>query len=130
VERAVPIGSGDIPMCLTCYYDKFSAIEFNRGPILGNRVPRVEPNRGCEFYNDCFTCPFPICYEDMTAAEKRALRARPRYDVAGALHDGGCSIQEIANQIGVSRRHVQRMLDKVRPERSRRAQGSHVRNVA
>ena len=68
-----------------------------------------EDNFGCQFWHDCFTCPYPDCLADtipsLLIAAKRAE--------ARELAEQGMSKAEIAQKLSISERTVKRYLDKV-----------------
>jgi transposase-like protein len=73
---------------------------------------RHRQDTGCEFAPSCLKCPLARCKHDDPVAARAA-----RLDMGGAarareLHEGGRTIDEIADTIGVSRRTVFRWLER------------------
>ena len=59
---------------------------------------------GCDFWDDCFTCPFPNCLED-EGINRSKFRARAK---TKQLLVKGCSIKEIAGRLSKSTRTIDR----------------------
>ena len=64
---------------------------------------------GCEFWNDCFTCPYPDCIADKIPS---LLIAAKRVE-ARELAEQGLSNVEIARKLGISERTVRDYLAKI-----------------
>ena len=64
---------------------------------------------GCQFYYDCFTCPFPDCLADtIPSLLIDAKRAEAR-----ELAKQGMSEAQIARRVGVAERTVRYYLAKI-----------------
>ena len=72
--------------------------------IMGTNYERDIVNNGCILHNDCFTCPYPDCIDGQN---KVAMLKKAK---AVGLKELGYSNSEIAQRIGVSKRHVSRYL--------------------
>jgi len=61
---------------------------------------------GCQFYYDCFTCPFPDCLADTIPT----LLTNAKRAEAKELAEQGMAKQDISERLGVSKRQVERYL--------------------
>ena len=68
-------------------------------------------DQGCEFYPSCLNCPLPRCVEDEPRGQQR-LKMAARKKRIEELRRLGRSVREIAEIFGVSKRTVQRALEK------------------
>jgi DNA-binding NarL/FixJ family response regulator len=66
---------------------------------------------GCSFFDDCLTCPLPRCRYDMRP--KQALAAYQMWQVVN-LTENGMKAEDVARQLGMSRRTVFRHLQRAR----------------
>ena len=62
--------------------------------------------KGCQFWNDCDTCPFPDCYKDNPAQVKRFQNKQKALE----LQKQGVSVKDISNIIGKSKDAVRQYL--------------------
>jgi len=69
---------------------------------------RMAEDTGCELHDDCLTCPFSECVYDTKhgAQHFRTLQKQATIEQMAKYH----STKEIAEQLGVSRRTVERAL--------------------
>lgn len=63
---------------------------------------------GCELWHACLSCPFPVCGEEYPGGIP-ALKRRLTYQVVAWLLADGHSAAEVAQIMGMSRRHVLRI---------------------
>lgn len=63
---------------------------------------------GCEFWDDCDTCPLPKCVEEMPRVARPALRRKLK---AWKLIKEGYTIEQIADKLGMSTRTIQRYVE-------------------
>ena len=64
---------------------------------------------GCEAAESCLECPLDRCMHDVLGGRRRYLRER-RDALIGGLYRRGKGSREIAREMGVSQRTIQRTL--------------------
>ena len=69
-------------------------------------LDRMAKDTGCSEHDDCLTCPLPKCRYDIAGWNSKAVK---RHDAIRQL-SSGLSAAEIAEQLGISIRTVQRVL--------------------
>ena len=77
---------------------------------LRDSVPRYYqyPDKGCEFYPSCLTCPFPKCvYEEPFIGVRRAKKRGRNEEIIERFYKGE-SIADLAKAFGVHKRTIQR----------------------
>ena len=89
-----------------------------RGPaILGGMSQRRDAfpehtsyeDTGCDLAPSCLRCPFELCRYDMPGGVAMYWRAG-RAQRARELRDGGFTVGEVAETLGVSKRTVHRLM--------------------
>ena len=66
---------------------------------------------GCEFAPSCLNCPFPICLEEVDGGKNEIRRHYKRQEIV-TLVDSGKSAKQVALELGIHRRTVERALAK------------------
>ncbi len=66
-------------------------------------------DEGCSVYPSCLECPSPRCLEEAPRGKQKALTALRAGEMA-RRREAGRGTDEIARELGVSRRTVQRAL--------------------
>ncbi|MBU0778200.1 helix-turn-helix domain-containing protein [Patescibacteria group bacterium] len=74
---------------------------------------RSTGKKGCELWDNCLTCPLPVCAYDMPNVNKPALKIRIK---AIKLAEDGYTAEQIAEMLGRSLRQIQRYLEGVKFE--------------
>ena len=69
------------------------------------------PDTGCECHPACLECPEPQCILDTKRVDVRTVRRRERQTRVRELAAHGCSIPDIAHELGVNERSVYRLMD-------------------
>jgi hypothetical protein len=71
-------------------------------------IERQKSMGGCEFFRNCFRCPFPTCAEEVGGkAKARTFLLRAR---AVKMHKHGMSVEQIAGELSRSKRTIYRLL--------------------
>lgn len=65
---------------------------------------------GCEVSSCCLTCPLPRCRFDLSPAEWQAMEVQVRNVRIVAALDAGESHADVAQQYGLSRRSIDRVI--------------------
>jgi hypothetical protein len=86
------------------------------GVPLGLPADFNHPDRGCEVHPRCLECPLPACKYDDLAGYRRQLRRSQDLQIFRAVVRRRFSQVQAADHFGVSRRTVQRVLQRVRAE--------------
>ena len=66
-------------------------------------------DEGCEFMDSCLNCPLPQCLYDEPRGKQRWLKELRNREIARLYRDGW-KISELAVNLGLSRRTIQRAL--------------------
>ena len=64
---------------------------------------------GCQFYHDCFSCPFPECLVDRIPSVLVSIKRAEARELA----EQGMSKAQIAQRLGVAERTVRYYLAKI-----------------
>lgn len=70
---------------------------------------------GCELAPSCLECPFPRCIEELPGGVTRAARHKRNNELIQRAKEG-ISTAQLAEEFGISRRSVQRLLAPYRKE--------------
>jgi len=82
-----------------------------------HKTPDLKPeychyrDEGCEYARSCLECPFPQCIYDEPRGRQRWLK-RVRDRQIRKLYETGVKVKELAELFGVSKRTVQRALER------------------
>ena len=71
-------------------------------------IPQITIVSGCRVWDDCFSCPYPDCVEETELG--RRLRTEALWDRVRELDNVGRSRESIAQEMGKSRRTIDRYL--------------------
>jgi hypothetical protein len=82
------------------------------------RKPRIDAlpehlhytDTGCDLYPSCLRCPLPRCRYDEPGGAGRMLRGGRDAAILRVAHEPGMTIERLAEQFGVSRRTIFRVL--------------------
>ena len=69
---------------------------------------KLAKNTGCDIHNDCLTCPLPLCRYDSSPVVGRHMRRS--IQIKQMLKQRYWSVEDLAEQLGVSTRTIQRAL--------------------
>ena len=73
-------------------------------------------DNGCEFADSCLNCPLPECIYTQPGGKQRWLKRLRDKEVLGLFTTQGKGVKELALMFGVSRRTIQRILQRARDE--------------
>jgi hypothetical protein len=71
-------------------------------------------DNGCEFADSCLNCPFPECIYAQPGGKQRWLKELRDEAVSRLFTTQGKGVKELALMFGVSRRTIQRILQRAR----------------
>lgn len=69
-------------------------------------------DEGCELAGSCLNCPLPRCIYDQPRGRQQWLKRSRDEEIARRFTTEGKTIKELALELGISRRTVQRALKK------------------
>jgi DNA invertase Pin-like site-specific DNA recombinase len=67
-------------------------------------------DEGCDLSPSCLKCPLPRCRHDKQPQGRRAARSLRDMEILKQHNSAGKSAAELANQFGVSKRTIQRII--------------------
>lgn len=73
-------------------------------------------DEGCELAISCLNCPFPNCVLEQPGGKRRWIKRNRDREIVRLFTVEGKRIKELAQEFGVNRRTVQRVLRRVKSE--------------
>lgn len=95
------------------------------GLLYGDLDP-VEADAGCDLATSCLDCPFERCLQEEPGGEEQYLLAQRDNRIAAHFREGKGTYQ-IARDLGVSQRTVQRALKRTRARAAARQAAANMR---